>query len=154
MEGYEFYKQNVGFLFKNFDKFREIGEYFMVPIPFEVKYEMTLKKNQEPFYSVELVRNPITIGALFLAWEQYPELFKVEDGEKSGMIYSFNGSPMSSSNCWSAVDIETGNDFSGKNAPSFRARCACLDEAVKYGQSLFGDIRPKTMDELVEFVRK
>jgi hypothetical protein len=32
--------------------------------------------------------------------------------------------------------------------------CACLDEVVKYGQSLFGDIKPKTMKELVEFVRK
>lgn len=154
MDKNEFYKQNVGFLFKNFDKFKEIGEYFMVPVPFEVKYEMSLKKRNEPFYSIEMVHNPITIGALFLAWNQYPELFKIEDGKKSGMIYSFNGSPLTGSNCWSAVNIETGENFSGKNALNFRARCACLNEAVKYGQQLFENIEPKSMEELVEFVKK
>ena len=91
MEAFDFYRDNVAFLYRHFGGFKSVAEYFMAPVPFEVKYEFFLKKGRTPFQTIRMVKAPISIGALFLCWETYPELFRVPcgtDGEKTGMVYS------------------------------------------------------------------
>lgn len=165
MENFDLYRDNVAFLYRHFDDFKSNARYFMTPAPFEVKYEFSFKKGGKPFQTTMLVKSPISIGALFLCWESYPELFMVQFGnatEKSGMIYSFNGSPLSGSNIWSAVCLETGEFFSGNNDRNFRTRCEALNAAVHQSEEALeemkkrkgtSDFTPAALQELVEYVK-
>lgn len=166
MEAINFYRDNVAFLFRHFDCFKSVAKYFMAPVPFEVKYEFFLKKGRTPFQTIRMVKAPISIGALFLCWETYPELFRVPcgtDGEKTGMVYSFNGSPLSGANDWSAVCLETGEFFQGKGDKNFRTRCEALNAAVLQSEEALeemkkrkgvSDFTPASLQELVEFVKE
>lgn len=165
MEAINFYRDNVAFLFRHFDGFKSVANYYMAPVPFEVKYELSLKKGHSPFHTIRLVKAPISIGALFLCWETYPELFRVpcgKDGEKTGMVYSFNGSPLSGANDWSAVCLETGEHFHGNGDKNFRARCEALNAAVIQSEDALeemkkrkglSDFTPASLQELVEYVK-
>jgi len=162
MEESDFYRDNVAYLYRHFDDFKTKARYFMSPLPFEVKYEISTSKRRAPFQTFRLVKAPITLGALFLAWKQYPELFKIEKDGNTGMIFSFNGSPLSGQNVWNAVNVETGEIFSGNNAPSFHDRCTCLNDAVIQCEEGIEEYRrinrietfsPATLNETVEFVK-
>jgi len=162
MEEFSFYRDNVAKLYRHFDDYKQQARNFMCPLPFEVKYELSTKKGGKPFQTIWMVKSPVCIGALFLAWQHYPELFRVTTSEgKTGMIFSFNGSPLSGSNTWSAVDTETGEIFSGTGAPSFMDRCQCLNEAVLQSEEMAEEYRkrkqlpdfvPATLEELVAYV--
>ena len=166
MEAFDFYRDNVAFLYRHFGGFKSVAKYFMAPVPFEVKYEFFLKKGRTPFQTIRMVKAPISIGALFLCWETYPELFRVPcgtDGEKTGMVYSFNGSPLSGANDWSAVCLETGEFFQGKGDKNFRTRCEALNAAVLQSEEALeemkkrkgvSDFTPASLQELVEFVKE
>lgn len=166
MEDFNFYRDNVAFLYHHFDGFKSAAKYFMAPVPFEVKYDFFLKKGRTPFQTIRMVKAPISIGALFLCWETYPELFRVPcgtDGEKTGMVYSFNGSPLSGANGWSAVCLETGEFYQGKGDKNFRTRCEALNAAVLQSEEALeemkkrkgvSDFTPASLQELVEFVKE
>ena len=166
MEDFNFYRDNVAFLYRHFDGFKSNARFFMSPVPFEVKYEFFLKKGRTPFQTIRMVKAPISIGALFLCWETYPELFRVPcgtDGEKKGMVYSFNGSPLSGANDWSAVCLETGEFFQGKGDKNIRTRCEALNAAVLQSEEALeemkkrkggSDFTPASLQELVEFVKE
>ena len=166
MEDFNFYRDNVAFLYHHFDGFKSVAKYFMAPVPFEVKYDFFLKKGRTPFQTIRMVKAPISIGALFLCWETYPELFRVPcgtDGEKTGMVYSFNGSPLSGANDWSAVCLETGEFYQGKGDKNFRTRCEALNAAVLQSEEALEEMKkrkgmrdftPASLQELVEFVKE
>lgn len=40
MKGYDLYRDNVAMLFRHFDEYKTQARFFMVPLPFEVKYEL------------------------------------------------------------------------------------------------------------------
>ena len=161
MEEFTFYRDNVAKLYHHFDDYKCRAKYFMSPIPFEVKYELSLSKKAAPFQVIRPVKSPICLGALFLCWQEYPELFEVSSEGRIGMIFEFNGSPLSGANSWTAVNLESGEIFSGKNAPRFMERCQCLNEAVlqseehlEEGKKAQGitEFTPATLQEVVEFI--
>ena len=162
MEAKDFYRDNIALLYRRFGSFRTNARLFMASVPFEVKYELSLKKGGKPFQTIRLVESPIPVGALLLCWETYPELFRVEAGGKTGFIYCFNGSPLSGANCWSAVDPETGETFSGVGDRSFRTRCEALNAAVLQSREAVEEMKrrkgcqeftPASLEELVEYVK-
>ena len=165
MEDFNFYRDNVAFLYHHFDRFKSVAKYFMVHVPFEVKYDLFLKKGNSPFQTIRMVKTPISIGAMFLCWETYPELFRVpcgKNGEKKGMVYFFNGSPLIGANDWSAVCLETGEFFHGKGDKNFRTRCEALNAAVLQSEEALEDMKkrkglsdftPATLQELVDYVK-
>ena len=71
MEDFNFYRDNVAFLYRHFDGFKSNARFFMSPVPFEVKYELFLSKGRKPFQIIRLVPSPIPIGALSLCWDTY-----------------------------------------------------------------------------------
>lgn len=162
MEGFDFYRDNVALLYRHFDDFRTSARYFFTPVPFEVKYELFLKKSKKPFQVLRLVKDPITIGALFLCWEQQPDLFRVSERGKEGFIIAINGSPLTGTEHWLAVDPDNGDVFSGMGGERFRTRCGALNTAVLQSEEALEKIRvgkglngfsPATMEELVEYVK-
>lgn len=165
MEDFKLYRDNVAFLFQHFDKFKSNARFFMSPVPFEVKYELFLKKGETPFQTIRMVKSPICIGALFMCWENYPDLFQITCGlneKQTGMVFSFNGSPLSGTNNWSAVCLENGEVFSGQNDKNFRSRCEALNAAVLQSEGALeemkkrkklNDFTPATLQELVEYVK-
>jgi len=163
MEVSDFLGENVATLYRHFDEFKTKAMYFMTELPFEVKYELTAAKGRKPLMEIRLVHAPIPIGALFLCWQSNPELFRApcSTPDKEYLIYSFNGSPLSGANCWSAVCLETGERISGNADRNFRKRCECLDEAVLVSQQMLAEYKkrkgvdvliPATLEELVEFI--
>ena len=161
MEAKDFYRDNVAFLYRHFGSFKDQARFFMAPVPFEVKYELSLKKGGAPIQTIRLVPASIPIGALFLCWDLYPEYFQVTKDGKTGYVYSFNGSPLSGANCWSAVVLETGETFSGHGDPHFRIRCQALHDAVIRSrkavaafqrESGHGDLTPASLEEIVAFI--
>lgn len=163
MEAFNFYRDHVAFLYRHFDGFRHIARYFMTPVPFEVRYELSPRRGGPPLNIIRLVKSPITIGALFYCWEQCPELFRVTLGEKEGMVYSFNGSPFSGMNCYAAVCLETGETFSGRDDRNFRERCRVLDAVVVRSEEALAELQsrggakgfaPATLEELAAFVEE
>lgn len=46
MEDFNFYRDNVAFLYRHCDGFKSNVRFFMSPVPFEVKYEFLLKKGR------------------------------------------------------------------------------------------------------------
>ena len=166
MGDFNFYRDNVAFLYRHFDGFKSNARFFMSPVPFEVKYEFFLKKGRTPFQTIRMEKAPISIGALFLCWETYPELFRIPcgtDGANTGMVYSFNGSQLSGANDWPAVCLETGEFFQGKGDKNFRTRCEALNAAVLQSEEALeemkkrkgvSDFTPASLQELVEFVKE
>ncbi|MCQ2172712.1 MAG: hypothetical protein MJZ17_08200 [Bacteroidales bacterium] len=130
MKGYDLYRDNVALLYRRFGEYRTHSRYFFSPLPFEVKYELFSGRSKR-LMDIRSVRVPIPLGALFLCWEQYPDLFRVATPSGDAMIFSFNGSPLSGANSYSAVNLETGEVFQGNNAPGFLNRCKCLDSAIE-----------------------
>lgn len=162
MEAKDFYRDNIALLYRRFGSFRTNARLFMAPVPFEVKYELFLRKGGKPFQTIRLVESPIPVGALLLCWESCPDLFRLEAGGKTGFIYSFNGSPLSGANCWSAVDPETGETFSGEGDRSFRTSCEALNAAVLQSREAVEEMKkrkscqeftPASLEELVEYVK-
>lgn len=159
MEEFDFYRENIALLHRHFGAFRRDARYFFTPVPFEVKYELTLSKKGKPLQEIRLVKSPIPIGALFLCWESYPELFTVPCAGGTAHVVSFNGSPLSGADCWTAVCLETGETISGSNSGLFRKRCEALNAAtVQSGQALeamkarkgLKDFNPASLEELVD----
>lgn len=162
MEDYNFYRDNVAYLFRHFDDFMTKAKYFMTPLPFEVKYELFVSKHKTPIQTFRLVKGPITLGTLFSAWKDYPELFRITKEGKTGMIFSFNGSPHSGLNNWSAVDTESGEVFSGTGAPSFLDRCQCLNDIVLQCEECVEEFKQRngldtftgaTLQETVDYIK-
>ena len=78
------------------------------------------------------------------------------------MVYSFNGSPLSGANDWSAVCLETGELFQGKGDKNFRTRCEALNAAVLQSEEALEEMKkrkgvsdfiPASLQELVEYVK-
>ena len=164
MDAKDFYRENIAFLARRFGDFRHEARFFMAPVPFEVRYDLYVKKKSVPAMTLRPVKAPIPIGALLLCWESCPELFRVrggKDGETEGMIYSFNGSPLSGANDWSAVSLDTGDTFSGKGDPNFKERCAVLNDAVIQSEEAVeafvkkkgAAVIPATLEELVDWLK-
>lgn len=140
MEEFEIYRDNVAMLYRRFDEYKTRARMFMAPAPFEVKYDVSLRQGKKTLMSLAPVKSPIPIGALFLCWQQFPGLFTVETPSGKAMIFSFNGSPLSGSNVYSAVVLETGEIVNGKNAPRFGERCQALDAAVRQSDAFLADM--------------
>ena len=49
MEDYNFYRDNVAFLYRHFGRFKSNARFFMSPVPFEVKYEFFQGKGDKNF---------------------------------------------------------------------------------------------------------
>ena len=142
MEDIIFWRGNAARLFRRFGEFRNNPGLFMSPLPFEVKYTLSRGRHGKTLMELELVHGPIPVGALFLCWEQCPDLFTVPcgpDGTGRAYILSFSGSPLSGSNTWTAVCPETGETVEGSNAPHFMKRCAALDAAVSQCREALGE---------------
>ena len=163
MKGFDLYRDNVALLYRRFGEYRTHSKYFFSPLPFEVKYELFAGRNRR-LMEIRPVRVPIPLGALFLCWEQYPDLFRVATPSGDAMIFSFNGSPLSGSNSYWAVNLKTGEVIQGNGAPGFLNRCRCLDsaiETVEQGLEQFcakkgisrDEFHPASIEETVEYVR-
>ena len=163
MKGFDLYRDNVALLYRHFDEYRTQSQYFMAPLPFEVRYSLSIGR-KEQLMVLQPVKSPIPLGALFLCWENNPELFRVSTPSGDAMIFSFNGSPLSGSNSWSAVNLGTGEVIQGLNTPGFLKRCSALSEAMAYADRLLSemlerkhmdpeDFSPATLEEVVEFVK-
>ncbi len=162
MEEFDFYRENIALLHRHFGSFLRDSRYFFTPVPFEVKYELTLCKKGKNLQEIRLVKSPIPIGALFLCWESYPELFTVPCAGGTAHVVSFNGSPLSGADCWTAVCLETGETLSGSNSGLFRKRCEALNAAtIQSGQALeamkarkgLKEFNPASLEELVDHVK-
>lgn len=161
MEAFNFYGENVANFYRHFDEFKTQARYFLTPLPFEVKYVLSTAERKSHLIDIPLVQAPIPIGALFLCWQNRPDLFLAPGStpEKKYFIYSFNGSPFSGANCWDAVCLETGERVSGKDDKRFLKRCACLDEAIRWTNQALADYKrrkkvdvvlPATLEDLAE----
>lgn len=163
MKGFDLYRDNVALLYRRFGEYRTHTKYFFAPLPFEVKYKLYARRKMR-LMEIQSVRGPIPLGALFLCWEQYPDLFKVATPSGDAMIFSFNGSPLSGANSYSAVNLETGELIQGNGAPGFLNRCRCLDSAIetveqgleqlcKRDEISRDEFHPASIEETVEYVR-
>lgn len=163
MKGYDLYRDNVAMLFRHFDEYKTSARFFMAPLPFEVKYELFIGRRKSATI-LRPVASPIPLGALMLCWRQYPELFTVDTPSGKSMFFSFNGSPLSGSNCYSAVNLETGEITEGHDAPGFHKRCAALNAAVEQSRVLLKEycgrnntspeeFVPASLEEVVDYVR-
>ena len=163
MKGHDLYSDNLALLYRHFGEYRTKSQYFMTPLPFEVRYELSTGRRKQ-LMVLRPVKSPIPLGALFLCWDNSPELFRVSTPSGDAMIFSFNGSPLSGANCWSAVNLETGEIIQGDNAPKFMDRCRCLDSAVRTAGGMLDEMcsrkgidrkefKPSTLEETVRFVQ-
>lgn len=164
MQGFDLYRDNVALLYRHFDEYKTKSRFFMSPLPFEVRYELSIGR-KKPITVLNPVQTPIPLGALFLCWEQYPELFKVETSIGEAMIFSFNGSPLSGANCYSAVNLKTGEVLQGNNAPGFMKRCAALNGAIDISNEMVKEMclrknmnpdefQPAPLDDVIGFVKE
>lgn len=164
MQGFDLYRDNVALLYRHFDEYKTKSRFFMSPLPFEVRYELYTSR-KKPLTVLNPVQSPIPLGALFLCWEQYPELFRVETSIGEAMIFSFNGSPLSGANCYSAVNLKTGEVVQGNNAPSFMKRCAALNGAIGISKEMVKEMcqrksmnpeefQPAPLDDVIAFVKE
>lgn len=164
MKGNSLYRDNVAILYRHFDEYKTRAKKFFAHLPFEVKYVLTTGRRKE-LMTLRPVRTPIPLGALFMCWQQYPELFRVGDSDGNMMIFSFNGSPLSGNNSYAAVDLETGEITEGENAPRFMDRCRALDSAIETSNKMLKDLCdgsnmkvedfvPNTLEEVIEFVMR
>ena len=164
MQGFDLYRDNVALLYRHFDEYKTKSRFFMSPLPFEVRYELYTSR-KKPLTVLNPVQSPIPLGALFLCWEQYPELFRVETSIGEAMIFSFNGSPLSGANCYSAVNLKTGEVVQGNNAPSFMKRCAALNGAIGISKQIVKEMcqrksmnpeefQPAPLDDVIAFVKE
>lgn len=164
MQGFDLYRDNVALLYRHFDEYKTKSRFFMSPLPFEVRYELSIER-KKTLTVLNPVQSPIPLGALFLGWRQYPELFKIETANGEAMIFSFNGSPLSGANCYSAVNLKTGEIVQGNNAPGFMKRCAALNDAINITKEMVKEMcqrksmnpkefQPAPLEEVIEFVRE
>lgn len=163
MKGTSLYRDNVALLYRHFDEYKTRAKKFFAPLPFEVKYVLTTGRRKE-MMTLRPVRTPIPLGALFLCWRQYPELFRVGDSDGNVMIFSFNGSPLSGINSFAAVNLETGEITVGENAPRFMDRCRALDCAIEMSNKMLKelcdganmkveDFVPNSLEDVIDFVK-
>lgn len=164
MQGFDLYRDNVALLYRHFDEYKTKSRFFMSPLPFEVRYELSIER-KKTLTVLNPVQSPIPLGALFLGWRQYPELFKIETANGEAMIFSFNGSPLSGANCYSAVNLKTGEVVQGNNAPSFMKRCAALNGAIGISKEMVKEMcqrksmnpeefHPAPLDDVIAFVKE
>lgn len=151
MKGTSLYRDNVALLYRHFEEYKTNSRMFMAILPFEVKYVLCTGRRKE-LMTIRPVRTPIPLGALFLCWQQYPELFTVDTPSGKSMIFSFNGSPLSGSNCYSAVNLETGEITEGHNAPRFHERCNVLNAAVAESKKMLAEFCNRKNIPVEEFV--
>ena len=163
MQDFDLYRDNVAFLYRHFNEYKTKSRFFMSSLPFEVRYELSIGR-KKPLTVLNPVQSPIPLGALFLCWQQYPELFKVETSNGEAMIFSFNGSPLSGANSYSAVNLKTEEIIQGNNAPGFMKRCAALNGAIDISKEMVKemcqregmnpeDFLPASLEDVIGFAR-
>jgi len=153
---FQTFQSNILFLYNNFEKVRTSAKCFFTTAPYEVCYTMSIGGTN--VMNFKLVKDPIPIGCLFMGWDIKPDLFQIEKDGKKGFIFHFSGSPLSGSNNWTGVILETGEIITGKDDSRFRERCEFINFLTeKCGKNLHElmeqkgteHFNPYTLDELI-----